>query len=536
MALILMGGNVLTMDDRNARAEAVVVEDGEIVVVGANAEIAERIGPETTVVHLAGRTLMPGFMDPHNHFSLTSLDPVSVDCRTPPHQSMQSILEALAAAAKDATRGRWIRGWGFRTHQVRENRPLTRWEIDEVAPQNPVCIMDGSVHACYANSAALELAGIDRNTPDPAHGQFLREANGEPNGALWECGMNPVHALSLSAYLDNYQDSVADLVQANCMRHLACGITSIGDALVTPEAAQMYRRTDAAHKLPMVIHQMLGGTYFFAPPREAVQGELGSGQVSDRLRGGTVKIFMDPVFPCSAQIRYLSANQEERIGQPYYTQEEVNHLVLSAHRRNLQVAIHCLGNWAVEQALNAFEHAQREHPRAEPRFRIEHFTLTTPAQIRRARCLGVIASVQPPFVYTIGDRMKGRAEEMGGEALALPFRTMLDEGLTVAATSDSPCAPPEPLLGLHAMVTRRTRREGPPAGPEQAVTPLDGLRMYTINAAYAMSRDHEVGSLEAGKRADMVVLSNDPTSVDPVFIRDIVVEQTYVDGQLMHQH
>lgn len=534
MALILMGGNVLTMDDRDSRAEAVAVEAGKIAAVGANDEIARRIDAETTVVHLAGRTLIPGFMDPHNHFSLTALDPVSVDCRTPPHESINSILEAVAAMARDVPPGRWIRGWGFRTLQVRENRALTRWELDEVAPHNPVCIMDGSVHACYANSQALQLAGIDRGTPDPEHGQFLREASGEPNGTLWECGMNLVHALSLKAYLDTYEDRVADLVQANCRRHLAHGITSVGDALVTPEAAAMYRRTDALGKLPMVIHQMLGGAYFFAPPREAAQGEIDTGQVSDRLRGGTVKLFMDPVFPSYALIQYHPCNHEERLGERYYTQEEVNHLVLSAHRRGMQVAIHCLGNWAVEQALNAFEHAQRKHAREEPRFRIEHFTLTTPAQIRRARSLGVIASVQPPFVYTIGERMTNRAAQMGGETRALAFRTMLSEGLTVVATSDSPCAPVEPLLGLSAMVTRRTVQDGRPAGLDEAVTPLEGLRMYTINAAYAMSREHEVGSLEPGKRADMVVLSHDPTAVDPRAIRDIEVEQTYVDGECLH--
>jgi predicted amidohydrolase YtcJ len=535
MQLVLMGGNVLTMDSRTPRSEAVAVQEGKIAAVGANQEITKRIDADTTVVHLAGRTLIPGFMDPHNHFSLTTFDPVSVDCRTPPHQSLNGILEAIAAAAKDAPRGRWIRGWGFRTFIVRENRALTRWELDEVAPENPVCIMDGSVHACYANSAALKLAGIEHQTPDPHHGQYLRDAHGEPNGTLWECGMDAVHALSLSAYLDDYRESLPDLVQANCMRHLACGITSVGDALVTPDVAQMYRLTEAANKLPMVLHQMLGGNQFFAPPHAAAQGEINSREVSDRLRGNTVKIFMDPAFPRYALIQYHPCNHETHLGERYYTQDEVDHLVLAAHQRGLQVAIHCLGNWAVEQALNAFERAQKEHPRPEPRFRIEHFTLTTPAQMRRAQALGVVACVQPPFVHTRGEAYTNTAQDMGGAVRALAFRSMLDAQLTVAATSDSPCAPVEPLLGLYAMVTRRSRQDSVPIGPDQAVTPLEGLRMYTINAAYAMFRDHEVGSLEPGKRADMVVLSHDPMAVDPAYIRDIAIDQTYVEGRLVHQ-
>ena len=221
MERVLLGGNVLAMDTRNTRAEAVAIDNGRIAAIGANAEIAPCVGPETTVVHLVGRTLLPGFLDPHNHFSLTTFAPVSVDCRVPPHRSLTHVLEAIAAAAKAAPRGRWIRGWGFRTRLIQENRAMTRWELDEVAPENPVCIMDGSCHACYANSAALALAGLNRHTPDPAHGQMLRDTNGEPNGTLWERAMNPVHALSLRAYLDHHGDAVADLVYANGRRHLA---------------------------------------------------------------------------------------------------------------------------------------------------------------------------------------------------------------------------------------------------------------------------------------------------------------------------
>ena len=168
--------------------------------------------------------------------------------RVPPHRSLPHVLETIAAAAKAAPRGRWIRGWGFTTRMIQGNRAMTRWKLDEAAPENPVCIMDSNCHACYANSAALALARIDRHTPDPAHGQILRTTNDEPNGTLWERAMDPVHALSLRAYLDYYGDTVADLVQANGLRHLACGITSIGDALVTPEAADMYRLAKAHRK------------------------------------------------------------------------------------------------------------------------------------------------------------------------------------------------------------------------------------------------------------------------------------------------
>ncbi|MEE9325051.1 MAG: amidohydrolase [Dehalococcoidia bacterium] len=535
MDLVLTGGNVLTIDNQNRRAEAVAVEKGRIAEVGASAEIAKLVGPDTKVVHLAGRALIPGFIDPHNHFSMTTFEPISVDCRVPPHNSISGILEAISVAAKDMPRGRWIWGWGFDMRLVKEDRRITRWELDEAAPGNPVCIMDLSYHACYVNSAALKLAGIDRNTPDPPCGWILRDDKGEPDGTLWENALNSVHSPSLRAHLDQYGDDVADLVHHNCMRHLACGITSVGDALVMPETAEMYRLTDEHKKLPILIHQMLGGDQFFLPPHRVSRGETGDGNVSDRLRGGTMKIFMDPEYPSPAMICYHSDGREERYGERYYTQEEVDALVLAAHKRGLQVAIHCLGPWGVELALNAFENAQKQHPLPEPRFRIEHFWLPTLSQIKRAKSLGIIASVQPPFIFNYADIEEERAKEMGGDTRVEPFKSMLSEGLVVAASSDCPCSPLEPLLGLYAMVTRRKRSDGLQAAPEEAVTPMEGLRMYTVNAAYAMLRDGEVGSLEKGKRADMIVLSHDPTAVDPEFIRDIAVEQSYVDGQLLYQ-
>jgi predicted amidohydrolase YtcJ len=535
MDLVLMGANVLTMDALNRRAEAVAVQGGRIAAVGANVEIAKQVGPETAVLHLAGRTLVPGFIDPHNHFSLTAFEPVSVDCRVPPHRSISSILDAIAATAKDTPRGRWIRGWGFNARLVRENRRITRGELDEVAPHNPVCLLDYSYHACYANSAALALAGVDRHTPDPPHGQILRDAAGEPDGACWERAMDLIHAVSLTAYLEYYRETVAELIYHNGLRHLAYGVTSVGDALVTPEVEEVYRVAESRKLLPLTVHQMLGGEKFYAPPEKVVTGASGDGNVSDRLRGGTVKLFMDPVYPGFALIRYDACGHEERLGDCCYTQDEIDRLVMQAHQRGLQVAIHCCGTWAVAQALNAFERALRARPRDAARFRMEHCVLPTISQIKRARALGVVAVVQPSFIHRSGDRFEARAKEMGGDVRALPFKTMLGEGMIVAASSDSPGCPVDPMMGLYAMVTRRTQSGGPPAGADEAVTPLEGLRMYSIDAAYAMGRDGEVGSLEPGKRADMVVLSHDPTAVDPAFLRDIVTERTYVEGQLLYQ-
>ena len=535
MDLLFTGGRVLTMDPLDRIASGVAVRDGRIVAVGESDEVRQAVSPDAPQVELRGRALIPGFCDPHNHFSMTTFEPRSVDCRTPPLSGKSAVLDAIAAAAAGSPAGQWIWGLGYSSGGGDgEPTVLLRPELDEVAPQNPVCVMDSSYHSCYANSAALALVGIDRNTPDPRGGEIRRDEHGEASGVLWERAMDPVHHASMRSHIDTFgPDVVADLVEQNAKRHLSHGITSVGDAVVMPESAEIYRLADARGKLPIVIHQMRGGNGFFAAPEEAAGGAFAD-DVSDRLRGGIVKVFMDPVWPSSAlRVCHADGSLEDQ-GEPYYGQEEVDQLVLNAASNGLQVAIHCLGNRAIEQALNAFERAQREVPRDDPRYRIEHFFFAEAAHIERAQSLGLIISHQPSFLYVGGELLDSYIGAAGLDTPALPYRAMLDAGLTVASGSDFPCAPVEPLLGLSALVERRGRDGDYVVAEEQALAPLEALRTHTLNSAAAMFRDHEVGSIEVGKRADLVVLSHDPTLVDPGFIRDITVQRTYVDGELQY--
>lgn len=534
MDLVFLGGNVMTMDRAGTRAEGLAVKDGKIAAVGATAQVSGMVSEGTEVVPLAGRTLIPGFVDPHNHFSATVFDPVAVDCWTPPHGSIVGIKDAIARAARAALPGQWIFGWGFDGDYVSEGRNLTSRDLDDAAPDNPVCIMDGSHHSCYANSMAMELGGIDADTPDPRGGAILKDDHGKPSGELWERAMDPVHSLCLKDHVDRHWEGGGEFVHRNSMKHLSVGITSVGEALVTPDAARLYKLADEQGKLPIALRQQLGGLTFFRAPEEASRGELGIEDTSDRLRGGTLKMFMDPVFPDAANFKCHDNGEMERVGTIYYSQEEADGLVLSAHKLGMQVIIHCLGPWAIEQALNSFELALRERPESDPRFRIEHFTLPTREQIQKAKSLDVIASVQPPFIYTWADRQAVRARELGRTFGVEPYRSMIDAGLTVAGGSDNPCAPLDPLIGIRAVVNRVARKTGEPVAPEEAVTPMEALRMYTINSAVALRRESEVGSIEVGKRADLVVLGHDPTQANPDFITDIAVERTYVDGKCLY--
>lgn len=532
----MLGGRVLTLDVRQRTVEALAVRDGTIAAVGASADIAPLATAATETVHLAGRAVIPGFVDPHNHFSLTAFAPVAVDCSVPPLSDKSAALEAIAAAAGDAPTGRWIWGIGYSTRRGRAPDALTREELDRAAPDNPVCVIDSSVHACYANSAALALARIDRETRDPEGGRILRSEDGDPTGVLWERAMNPVHRQSTAGLIAYYgEEAIADLVHANAMRHLACGITSVGDANVMPEGAAMYRSAEVRGRLPIAIHQLRGGEEFLAPPERAVAGAfLDDDDDSDRLRGGSVKIFMDPVFPRNAGLRIHPDGHRERLGTPFYTQQQADGLTLAAAERGLQVAIHCLGGWAIEQGLNALERALERFPAPRAPHRIEHFGEPAREQIARAAALGIMVVYQPSFLYQSGERAAAALAELGSDVPPAPLRTMLDEGVQVAASSDFPCAPLEPLNGLYSLVSRRTRDGVATVAPEEAISALEGLRLYTLGGARAMSRESEVGSLEVGKRADLVVLSHDPTAVDAEHIREITVLQSYVDGRCLY--
>jgi predicted amidohydrolase YtcJ len=537
MDLVMFGGKILTMDGRSSRAEALAVRDGKIVSVGTSVDVRKQIGDNTRVVNLKGRTLTPGFIDPHNHFSMTTWEPVMVDCRMPPLPSKAGVLEAIAAAAAGTPAGQWVWGMGYNALTTADMAVVTRQEMDEVAPNNPVCIMDFSYHACYANSAALALAGIDGSTKDPHKGWINKGADEEPNGVLWERAMDPVHHMSMTAHIEHFgEEGVADLVHQNAMRHLSHGITGIGDALTMPESAEMYRIADARGKLPIAVQQLRGGDGFFGIPERASQGEFDNDNVSDRLRGGTMKLFMDPVYPSYGMNRCHADGSLTPEGEIYYTQDEVDALVLRAAGNGTQVAIHCIGNRAIDQGLNAFQRAIEEIPGADKlRFRIEHMTFPTSDQITRAASMPIVLSLQPPFLYSIGELFQATLDEYGLDTPVYPYQELVASGATIAAGSDFPCAPLAPLTGIAALANRRTKKDGRQIAPEQAIPAEEVLKQYTNGSAYATNRDHEVGSLEVGKRADMVVMSHDPTAVDPDYISDIVVQQTYVDGELLYE-
>lgn len=533
--LAFIGGQVLTLDG-GRRAQAVAVVDGAIAAVGPTSEVGAWIGAGTEVVDLAGRTLIPGFVDPHTHFGMTTFEAVAVDCRIPPLRDKYAVIDAIAAAASAAPTGQWILGLGYSSRNGRTPMELLREDLDAAAPENPVCVVDLSVHCSYANSAAMRLADLTRATPDPEGGQYVRDEHGEAAGTLWERAMDTIYGMSITGLTEAYgEEAVADLVRQNCRRHLSLGITSVADAAVTPEAAHVYRIADRLGRLPMTLHEMRAGAGFFAEPDPVAQHEfLDASPPTERLLGGTMKMFMDPVFPRNAGYQIHPDGTKERVGRPYYQPERAGALAAEASSRGLQVAIHCLGTWAIDIAMDAIGEAIRESADRDQRHRLEHFTMPTYEQIGRAAGMDLTVVTQPSFFYQGGEKTVDRLRDAGVDAPPAPLRRMLDEGVNVALSSDFPCGPLDPLAGISSLVSRQTRGSLEPIAAEEAITAEEALRLYTSAGARAMHRDAEVGTIEVGKRADLVVLTHDPTAVDPTMVREIRVEQTYVEGRRLY--
>jgi predicted amidohydrolase YtcJ len=526
--VVLTNATVLTLEAAGPTQSAIAIKDGRIRAVGSAEDLTASALPGTSVVDLAGLTICPGFIDTHQHTSFAAFEPLQIDCSTPPLETLADVLATIATAMAREPRGRWVRAWGFNAGKVPEARNPTRGELDQVAPDNPLLLVDLSYHAGYVNSAGLRQLGIDRNTPNPGHGEIVRGRRGEPTGELLEGGLDEAQLQSWRSLVQRSPEDAVGILEHYLHRALSLGITGVGDALVLPDAAALYQRAASENRLPITVHQLFGGDTFFGRP--AVNPGMVAEESGPKLRAGAMKLFMDKVHPDGPAITCVdAAGRVNESGSTYYGPEDVEDLARRAVEAGVVPAIHAIGNRAIEQVLAAYAAIRRSAPRREARLRLEHFSLGTVEQTRRAAELGVIVSTQPILAYSWGDAFM--SWRRGDRSLrVLPLRSLTDAGVIVAGGSDYPCDKLPPLLGMWAAVARRSET-GAEVDPDEGVTPIEALRMYTVNAAIASGCEDEEGTIRAGKRANLVVLDHNPLTSSVEQLRDIGVVQTYVDGE-----
>ncbi|MBW2154778.1 MAG: amidohydrolase [Deltaproteobacteria bacterium] len=536
--LILTNGTIITVDTDNTTAQAVAVRDGKIIKVGTGDEMAALTGKNTKIIDLEGKTLVPGFNDSHMHSVATgdflhSLD--LIDAAAELNPTIKDLQERIREKVEKARKGEWIGGRNYVPEEMAEKRWPSREELDVVSPDNPVIIMIRGYHAHAVNSRALELAGITKDTPDPEGGVIDRDpATGEPTGVLRD-----VPIMKSVVPQPRLEDFKAGLVAVGA-EYLKIGVTSAGEAGApdTPDAFRAYQETVDEGSFKVRTYLMIREAFYR-------QNDLGlrTGFGNDRLRLGAVKIFMDgsiQCFTCAFNEPYITKDTKGLEGLRY-TQEQINEIVFESHRLGYQTAIHAQGDLTITMAVNAIENAMNKYPRPNPRHRIEHCLCPTERDLERMKELGIVANFYLFHPWFWGDR---HIHDFIGPERAyrmVPAKTAMDMGITVCAHSDCPVCTPgnpvwpsDPLWGMWAAVNRKTR-SGADIGPQERLTPMEALRAYTINGAYATFEENIKGSIEPGKLADMVVLSDNPLDVDPEEIRNIAVEKTIIGGEIVYE-
>ncbi|HIJ54841.1 MAG TPA: amidohydrolase [Deltaproteobacteria bacterium] len=545
--LVITGGHVITVNPKGETAEAVAVLGDKIVAVGKADEIAPLIGDTTEVIRLNGQTVLPGFIEPHTHFMMYGIWARWVNAKTPPNENIPQLLERIEKKVAETPKGEWITGYGLEEGAFEEKRWPARDELDAVAPDNPLYIRHRSGHASIANSRALALAGLDESTPQTEGGHMDRDPKtGRLTGVLREkAAFNSVQNLIPPSTKDQMKDGI---IEAGSL-YATAGITSTHDAGADtrPDTYRAYQEAIDEGRLKTRVYLMIRDRPY---DHYYMKRDLGlrTGFGNDRLRLGPVKTCTDgsiQVFTCAFYDPYITLESESTRRNPrgvlQMSPSETNDIVLEAHQKGYQVAIHAQGDYGIDVAIDAIQYAMWKHPRPDPRHRIEHCQCVTPEGLTRMQRLGIIGSFYPHHTWYWADRHISTFIGMERASRIDPMKSAINAGVVTIAHSDAPIAGigdpifgADPLFGIWCAVNRKTRN-GVLLGPEERITPMEGIRAYTINAAYASFEENIKGSIEPGKLADFVVLSENPCEVDPWEIRNVKVERTIIGGETVYQ-
>ena len=528
ITLILTHGKFWTVNPAQEQVEAVAIAGNRIVAVGSDSEILNLKQDNTPVIDLEGKRVLPGFNDAHVHFFSGGTNLTGPQLRY--SKSPDEFRATLAEYARHVPSNRWITGGNWDEQNWTPAQLPTRQLIDPVTPRWPVFVSRLDGHEGLANSVALKLAGVDKNTKDVPGGVIVRDAEGNPTGILKDAAQSLVERVIPASSGDQIRDAIrAAQIYAN-----AQGVTSVQDMFVAPATFHVYQQMMHADELrvrisvhePLMSWQHLADVGLAADFGNEYLHIGGLKGFSDGSLGSTTALMFKPYLDAPNSTGIPSAE----LSNP----EQMWHNIENGDAAGLQIAIHAIGDKANNTILGFYERVEREHGERDRRFRIEHAQHLLPSDIPRFGQLHVIASMQP---YHCIDDGRWAEKRIGPERAktTYAFRSLLDTGATLAFGSDWDVAPMSPLMGIYAAVTRRTLDGKHPDGwvPEQKITVAEAVRAYTMGSAYASFEDNIKGSIEPGKLADFVVLSDDIFAIDPVKIADTKVAVTIFDGRVI---
>ena len=530
---LLTGGIIHTMDAHDRTATALAIKDGRFVGVGLDDEMRSLAGLGTIEEPLDGRAVVPGLVDAHNHLLSTGyvLQEIQLyDCR-----SISEIVQRVRAAAERTPPGTWILGRGWDETLLAEQRYPNRHDLDPVSPHHPV-VLHRVWNKLSCNSLALRAAGIDRNTPDPPadvaySGSFDRDEQREPIGLF----RDRAKELILDALPARTTADIVRAIETASHHYNAVGITAVGEPGLYPAEVRGFHQAHREGRLSVRTDMMLAGWGFGAAAIEqefsARFQSLGimTGFGDDMLRLGGVKLMPDGgIGDRTARLFDPYVDEPTNRGQWIIEPAELRQRIRFLHDLGFAIDTHTCGDAAQEVTVEAYAAAQQDNPQPWLRHRVHHAYLPTERTLALMAAHRIPAVVSDPFLRALGESY---IQSLGLERASrmMPMRTYLDRGIPLAGSSDSPVAVFDPWIGFHAAITRETVA-GTVLGPGERITPRETLRSYTIGGAYALGRERDIGSIEPGKLADLVVLDDDPLTTTPDSLLDWRPRATMVGG------
>lgn len=544
--MIIYGGSVYTADEDDSICQAVAVCGNKIVATGTDEEILKLKDETTKLINLEGRTAMPGINDCHAHLwqagsTFKGVVLFGID-------SFEMLQQKLAEKVAVTPKGKWIAGCSYIESQFKENRSFTKYELDAVSPDNPV-VFDRVFGSCVANSKALEIAGITKDTPNPVKGEIVKDpATGEPNGILHGDAMVLVRNVmdipnGIAGDGDGEGPSIEaleDVIYEGMKGFNAYGITSTTEAGVSPALAKAYHDIYTKGNLSVRVDMMPGWYGFnFIPNEEFLSGMIGryefkAGFGNEWLKYTGLKMAIDYGLTSKTALKswaYIGDDGPRQVPLRLDI-DKLDEYIKTAHDAGWDIGIHVMGDIAMDKAVDAIYKAVKANPRPH-RHNVIHAYYPTKKTLEKMAEVGIMAIVQGSFIYGEGD---GYPDLLPPEKIEgyTPLRTYINSGVKLGLSTDMPCGALNPFWNMYSAVTRKAMR-GTQLGTTEGITVTEAVKMMTYNGAY-LANSHDIkGSLEPGKLADIAILDRSLVDIDPEDIRNITVDMTILNGKVIYE-